>query len=125
MDDKEQLLRTELAELDSKLQDPAIFSDKASPKIAKRKSELEAVIALFNEKARLLEQKKGAEVLRNSSDSEMQAMATHELEELEPKISANLAGLIAALTAKDPNDGRSVIIEIPVSAGGHESSLFA
>ncbi len=44
MQEKEQLLRAELAELDTKLQDPAIFSDKSYPKIAKRRSDVEGLV---------------------------------------------------------------------------------
>ncbi len=125
MEQKEQQLRNELAELDKQLQDPAIFSDKSYPKIAKRKSALEDIIALFDEKARLQSDKAGAEELKNNSDSEMQGMALLELEELEPKIAANQEKLIAALTPQDPNNDRDVIIEIRAAAGGDESSLFA
>lgn len=125
MDQKEQNLRAELAELDTKLQDPAIFSDKNYPKIAKRKSALGDLIALFDEKAKLTEAKKSAEELRKSQDREMQQMAQIELEELGPKITTNEERLIEALTPQDPNNDRDVIIEIRAAAGGDEASLFA
>jgi peptide chain release factor 1 len=125
MDQKEQLLRSELAELGTKLQDPAIYSDKSYPKLARRKSELEAVVSLFNEKVSLLAAKHSAEELQDNPDSELATMAATELDELKVKLAANEEGLIAALTAKDPNDDRDVIIEIRAAAGGDESSLFA
>lgn len=125
MDNKESLLRNELAELDSQLQDPAIYSDKNYPKLAKRKSELDDLIALFDEKQRLLKNKAEATELLNSGDSEMSSMATLELEELAPQIEANESALIEALTPQDPNNERDVIIEIRAAAGGDESSLFA
>lgn len=125
MDNKEQQLRAELAELDSQLQDPAIYSDKNYPKLAKRKSELDDLIALFDEKQRLLKNKAEATELLNSGDSEMSSMAALELEELAPQIEANETALIEALTPQDPNNERDVIIEIRAAAGGDESSLFA
>jgi peptide chain release factor 1 len=125
MEQKEQSLRAELAELDQKLQDPGIFSEKSYPKLAKRKSELDELVALFDEKAKLLADKLEAEELRSGSDSELAQMASAELEELEPRLAANEARLIEALTAKDPNDDRDVIMEIRAAAGGDESSLFA
>jgi peptide chain release factor 1 len=125
MDQKEQSLRTELTELDAKLQDPAIFSDKSYPKIAKRKSVLEDIIALFDEKSKLLTDRKGAEELKNSSDAEMAQMAEIELTELDKKLAVNEAALIEALTPRDPNNDRDVIMEIRAAAGGDESSLFA
>ncbi len=123
MNEKEQSLRIELAELETKLQDPQIFADKNYPKLAKRKSDLEEIISLFDEKKKLLTDKKSAEELRN--DPEMADMASAELEDLDKKIAANDEKLGAALTPQDPNDDRDVIIEIRAAAGGDESSLFA
>ncbi|HUY84966.1 MAG TPA: peptide chain release factor 1 [Candidatus Dormibacteraeota bacterium] len=125
MEQKEQQLRAELADLDAKLQDPAIYADKNYPKLAKRKSELEATIALFDEKSRLAKAKASAEELQGGADSELRQMAEAELEELESKISANETALLNTLTPQDPNDSRDVIIEIRAAAGGDESSLFA
>jgi len=125
MESKEQALRAELTELESKLQDPSIFSDKNYPKLAKRKSELDDLIALFDERAKLAKDKADAEELKNSPDAELQQMALAELEELEPKIQMNEDRLIAALTPQDPNNDRDVIIEIRGAAGGDESALFA
>ena len=60
MDHKEQQLRTEFAELEQQLQDPAIFSDKSYPKLAKRRSQLEAIVGLFDERNRLTEARQQA-----------------------------------------------------------------
>jgi peptide chain release factor 1 len=125
MQEKEQELRAELAELDAKLQDPAIYSDKNYPKLAKRKSQLDDLIALFDEKMKLLSDKKSAEELRNGSDADMQQMAATEIEDLDKQITANNEKLIEALTPTDPNNDRDVIIEIRAAGGGDESSLFA
>jgi peptide chain release factor 1 len=124
MENREQNLRAELSELEQKLQDPQIFSDKNYPKLAKRRSELEQLVALFNEKQKLLHDKAEAEELAQNSDGEMQDMARAELEDVEHKLKANEATLAEALTPKDPNDERDVIVEIRAAAGGDESSLF-
>lgn len=125
MEEKEKQYRAELVELEAKLQDPAVFSDKNYPKLAKRRSDVADIVAMFDEKAKLAADKASAEELRNASNGEMQDMAQAELEELEPKIQANEEKLIAALTPQDPNNERDVIIEIRAAAGGDESSLFA
>jgi peptide chain release factor 1 len=125
MDQKEQNLRNELAELETKLQDPAIFGDKSYPKLAKRKAQLDDIIALFDEKAKLLADQQAAQELKNGSDSELAQMATAELEELDTKLAANDEQLIEVLTPQDPNNDRDVIMEIRAAAGGDESSLFA
>jgi peptide chain release factor 1 len=125
MQEKEQQLRAELVELDTRLQDPAVYGDKNYPKLAKRKSQLDDLIALFDEKTKLLSDKQSAEELRDSSDAEMQNMAQAELEDLDKKIAANNEKLLEALTPQDPNNDRNVIIEIRAAAGGDESGLFA
>ncbi len=125
MDKKEQQLRDELQELETKLQDPSIYSDKNYPKLAKRRSELEDLAALFDEKAKLLNDKKASEELKRGNDAELAEMAGAELDELETKLAANEEKLLAALTPQDPNNDRDVIIEIRAAAGGDESSLFA
>ncbi len=125
MNQKEQNLRDELIELETKLQDPSIYSDKNYPKIAKRKSELEGIIALFEELSKLQSDKSAAEELAVSTDVELKEMATLELNELAPKIVGVETQLVQILTPQDPNNDRDVIIEIRAAAGGDESSLFA
>ncbi len=125
MNEKEQALREELAELDAKLQDPAVFADKSYPKLAKRKSQLDDLIALFDIKKKLAKDKLAALDLQNSSDAEMKQMAEHELAELEKQIKTNQEALVEVLTPTDPNNDRDVIVEIRAAAGGDESSLFA
>jgi peptide chain release factor 1 len=126
MDNKEQLLRTELAELDKQLQDPAIFSDKNYPKLAKRRSDVEKLVTLFDDKTTFQKQAAEARELFNTThDSEMKEMAESELFELGVRIAQNESDLVAALTPQDPNNERDVIIEIRAAAGGDESSLFA
>jgi len=125
MDAKEQHLRTELTELDTTLQNPEVFSSKNYPKLAKRRSVVADLVALFDEKAKLLSDKTEAEALRNNPDTELQQMALTELEELEAKIQLNHEKLVAELTPQDPNNERDVIFEIRAAAGGDESSLFA
>jgi peptide chain release factor 1 len=125
MEQKENALRQELSELEIKLQDPAIFSDRSYPKLAKRKSQLDTILALFDTKAKLAQDKTEAEELKNSSDSEMREMAIIEIQDMDIRIAANNDSLSEILTPQDPNNDRDVIIEIRAAAGGDESSLFA
>ncbi len=125
MQQKEAHLRSELQELTGRLNDPAIFSSKDYPKLAKRRQELENTIALFDERATLLRNRSEAEALASGNDADMAELARAELDELASKITANDDALQAALTPKDPNDERDVVIEIRAAAGGDEASLFA
>jgi peptide chain release factor 1 len=125
MDQREQTLRLELSELDTRLQDPAIFSDKYYPKLAKRKSELDEIIALFNDKNESEKQLAEAQLMANDKDSGISEMAQDEVAELKSKLEALNSKLAEILTPQDPNNDRDVIIEIRAAAGGDESSLFA
>jgi len=125
MEQKEQQLREELAALETRLNDSAIFSSKEYPRLARRRQELEKVIALFDEKNALTRQKTETETLVGADDIELASLAQVELEELESKLSDNEIALQEALTVKDPNDDRDVVIEIRAAAGGDEASLFA
>ncbi len=122
---KEQQLRSELKELDTRLEDPAIYSDKSYPKLAKRKSTLDEIIALFDQQTELTKQLAGAKDMASDGDPDLVELARLETETLEQQLSGISAQLAEALTEKDPNDDRDVIIEIRAAAGGDESSLFA
>ncbi len=124
MNNKELELRAELKELHARMQDPSVFSDKNYPKMAKRLSELEQIVGLFDEQKKLEAQKQEAEKLTDSDD-EIAELAKSEIEELNEKLQALSSKLQALLTPKDPNDERDAIIEIRAAAGGDESSLFA
>ncbi len=123
MDAKEQALRDELAGLQIKLQDPAIFSAPEYPKVARRISQLEEVIRLFDQIRTLSQQKTEAEDMTSGND-DMSELAKSEVAELSDKLISLNSELSGLLTPKDPNDEKDVIIEIRAAAGGDEASLF-
>lgn len=125
MDQREKNLRAELTDLQTQLEDPAVYGDKNYPKLARRQPELQMIIELFDERTRLQQARSSAEELKNNSDIELQRMAITELDELQTKITINENALSEALTPKDPNDRRDAIVEIRAAAGGDEASLFA
>lgn len=125
MEQKEQHLRQELTQLEERFIDPSIFSSKEYPKLAKRRQELESVVALFDERAALTKGRADAQALITGDDAELADLAQLELTETDEKLQANEEALREALTPKDPNDNRDVVIEIRAAAGGDEASLFA
>lgn len=124
MEHKEAAYRAEQAELETKLQDPDIYSDKAYPKLAKRKSQVDEIVGLFDERIKLQQDYKDAAELA-TGDDELAALAQEEVSSLEAQIVINETRLIEKLTPQDPNNDRDVIIEIRAAAGGDESALFA
>ena len=125
MEEKEQQLRSELTDLERRLQDPTIFADKNYPKLAKRQSQLQELIDLFDRKVAVTDKLKQAAELEKTSTGEMKEMAIGEVEMLGMELDTIKEKLAQALTPQDPNNGRDVIIEIRAAAGGDESSLFA
>lgn len=125
MEQKEAQLRAELKDLQAKLQDPNIFSTPEYPKLAKRQSELEYAIGLFDAQIRLNQALSEAKELLTSGDSDMTALAQDEIQETQTALQENEAKLSEALIPKDPNDDHDAIIEIRGAAGGDEAALFA
>src|ERR1019366_9826490 len=86
---------------------------------------LEDIIILFDKHAQLMKDRTATEELAQNSDSELAELARDELKSIDEELDANEAALNEALTPKDPNDERNVVIEIRAAAGGDEASLFA
>jgi peptide chain release factor 1 len=124
MEEKIQVLRKELQEIQDRLKDPAVFSSPEYPKIAKRQSKLEQIIHLYDEQQNLNKQLVDTQELI-AAGGELAELASMEQEELSTKLETISAELDEALTPKDPNDERDVIVEIRAAAGGDEASLFA
>ncbi len=125
MEAKEQAYRSEQAELESRLADPGIFSDPTYPKLAKRKSHVDSVVALFDTQHTTEQQLDEAKTVAEDDDAELAEFAREEIAELTARLEQIRAELGEALTPKDPNDEKDAIIEIRAAAGGDEASLFA
>src|SRR3989344_8474829 len=124
MEQKIEALRTEYADLQKKLENPAIYSDPSYPKLAKRQKYLEETITLYDKLQSLDKDYQAAQEMVDAGGdlAELAAIEVKEVEYKKQKISEELE---EALTPKDPNNDRDVIIEIRAAAGGDEASLFA
>lgn len=125
MDQKEAQLKSEYDNLKARLQAPDIYSSKDYPRLAKRESELNKILTLFDKKRLLAGQVKEAEGLIKINDAEMAELAQTELDDLKSRVQKNEDELTELLLPKDPNDERDCIMEIRAAAGGDEASLFA
>jgi peptide chain release factor 1 len=63
-------------------------------------------------------------VFRTTEEEDIREMAREELVHLESTLLSIEEDLAEKLTPKDPNDNRSVIVEIRAGAGGEEAALF-
>lgn len=122
---QEQSLREEYDGLKQQLQDPAVYSSKDYPKLARRMAELEKILNLFDERQNLQNDMKQTREMLGGGDPDLAILAHDEIDALEAKIANNEALLNETLLPKDPNDDRDCIMEIRAAAGGDEASLFA
>lgn len=124
MDQKEQSLRDEYQDLQKQMQDPSIYSDPSYPKLAKRQKYLDDTLALFDKLKDINKQESEAKSLVDMG-GDMAELANDELATLQTEKNKVEAELSEALTPKDPNDDKDIIVEIRAAAGGDEASLFA
>ena len=81
MEEKERQLRQELSEINTKLQDPNIYSDPAYPKLAKRQKYLEDTLGLIDAGRKIEEDMRQAQHLVDEG-GELSELAQEELRDL-------------------------------------------
>ena len=114
-------------ELTEQMADPAVASniDKLRT-LGQERARLEKVVELYVKYRDGLEELKGAkELLEESDDAEMTAMAKEEIKSLTATLEALEEQLTTELLPNDPMDEKDVVLEIRAGAGGDEAALFA
>ena len=114
-------------ELSNKLGDPATVSDMGEyQRIAKQHNDLTEVVTEYRQYKDAGRQiGETEEMLRGPLDDEMRELAQEELDGLKVRRRDLEERLRLLLLPKDPNDDKSVILEIRAGAGGEEAALFA
>jgi len=128
MFDKLSLIEERYNELSEKVSDPAVISDSATfAKLCKEQSDILPIVEKYREYKSAKETiADGEEILADPDmDKEMKELAEEEIRESKEKIETLSAELKILLLPKDPNDDKSVIVEIRGGAGGDEAALFA
>ena len=93
---------------------------------SKRHAFLKPIIEKENEIAATLKAiEDDRAMIKDGSDKEMAALAAEELAELEEKLPVLQRELRVLVIPPDPNDSKSIYLEIRPGAGGEESALFA
>ncbi|MCL2058793.1 MAG: peptide chain release factor 1 [Oscillospiraceae bacterium] len=114
-------------ELSAGLSDPGTIADQdAYRRLMKEFSSISPLAAKVKERGRLLGDLADAQsMLGDKPDRELRDFLTEEIAAVREKLSAVDGELKIMLLPKDPNDEKSVIIEIRAGAGGEEAALFA
>ncbi len=124
MMDKIEELERRYQELEALLSDPAVISNQPEfRKLSREHSDLSELVAAYRRYRKVLVNiSDNMELL---ADPDMKEMAEDELKYLETEKEQLDADIRLLLLPKDPNDDKSVILEIRAGTGGDESALFA
>ena len=119
------LLRFE--EIEETMAQPEVATNFARiQELAKERASLEDLVEISRQHRKLAHEHEDlVGLLRDESDAELAHMAREELGSVEARLEKLAGELTLALLPRDPNDERSVILEIRAGTGGTEASLFA
>jgi peptide chain release factor 1 len=125
--DKLQALEDKYEDLSHSISDPEIINDQARwQKLIKEHASLEQIVENYRGYKEVLQGIEDSKaMLEDNNDREFEDMVKAELTELQNKKEALEDELKVLLLPKDPNDDKSVIVEIRGAAGGEEAALFA
>lgn len=114
-------------EMTQQLSSAEVVGDSARfQKIAKQHAELEEIVAKHREYKQIQKDLAGAhQLFLEADDAEMKQMAHEEEKSLAARKETVERELTLLLLPKDPNDEKSVLIEIRAGTGGDEAALFA
>jgi len=127
MREKLESLETKYNELGELLSSPDVLADQSKyQKYAKAYSDLTEIVSVHRQ---LKAARQGIEdarsMLKEEPDEEFKTMLLAEIEELEAKQELLEQRVKVLLLPTDPNDEKSVIMEIRAGTGGEEAALFA
>lgn len=125
--DKLQVIEDRYNELESLISDPDVIANMAEwQKHTKAHAKLTPIVTKFREYKKVQQGIKDAlELLNDKIDDEFREMVTTELNDLKKQNEELERELAILLLPRDPNDEKSVIMEIRGGAGGDEAALFA
>ena len=122
--EKFEWMQNRLEELSEAVGQPDIMADVPRwQALVRERAQLEPAVNAWQEYQRLLAHLKEAQEL--CDDPDMGEIARAEAKELGEREKAEAERLKLFLIPQDPNDQRSVILEVRAGAGGDEASLFA
>jgi peptide chain release factor 1 len=113
-------------ELEALLIDPDVLANRKDfARLAKERAGLEELVTTYRAWKRLSRELDEHRQLLEADDPELRELAKEELPQLRATCEEHEARLKILLLPKDPNDERSVVLEIRAGTGGEEASLFA
>jgi peptide chain release factor 1 len=124
--DRLEALEGEFASVEARLSDPAVFADNtAYVQLTRRHKELEPIVAAIRARRQAADDLATARGMLDGTSGADRDMVRAEVGEAEATIARIDEELKVLLLPRDPNDGRTVIVEIRGAEGGEEANLFA
>ena len=125
--EKLKLVEARYLEMAERAAQPDFYNDpKAASQLLKEQRQLEPIITAYRSYRRTqAEQEDLRAMLSEGLEPEMKALCQEEFSENKKKLEALEQELKILLLPRDPNDDKSVIMEIRGGVGGEESALFA
>lgn len=125
--DKLKLVEEKYLEMEQRAAQPDFYSDpKAAARLLKEQKELEPVVEAYRRYCRTAQEVKDLrEMLDSSLEPEMRELCQEEFTRTRKDLEEQEHALKLLLLPRDPNDEKSVIMEIRGGVGGEESALFA
>lgn len=112
--------------LSDEMADPAIMQDQARyQKTTKAAADLTEIVDKYRVWKDTKKQVEEARTLLDSDEEEMRELAREEISELEPRLESIEGEMHVLLLPKDPNDDKSIVLEVRAGTGGQEATLFA
>ena len=122
--DKLQAVSNRYEELCAKSEQPEFYADpKQAAKLLREKNDLQPIVEAYLQYRQTEQDMDDARELM--SDPEMKELCQQTYQEAKQRQEELYRSLQLLLLPKDPNDDKSVIMEIRGSVGGEESALFA
>lgn len=127
MFDKLEMAENRYEEINHKLSDPSVLGNQDEyRKLMKEFSDLGIIVSKYREYKKVSKDiEEAKELIGDKLDKDFREMVEAELKAAEESYENIKKELKILLLPKDPNDDRSVIIEIRGGAGGDEAALFA
>ena len=125
--DKLNALEDKYIELCARTEQPDFYADpKKAAAYLREQKELEPVVTAYRAYSRAKQDMADAlELMSGQTDAELKALCQEEFADAKKRSEALEQELKLLLLPQDPNDGKSVIMEIRGGVGGEESALFA
>jgi peptide chain release factor 1 len=119
-------IESRFVELERMMGDPAIATDPEKlMEYGRERADIEELVTAYRELREIDQQIQEAESMLREGDRELSDLAMEELNTLKPRRDELIGRIRLLLVPTDPNDEKSVIVEIRAGAGGDEATLFA